>query len=314
MIIDGHHLMYRAFYAIPRTMKTKSGEQVNTVFGVCSMIIEILKREEPDALLLCFDADEKTFRHLEYADYKAGRAETPDDFFTQIPRVMELLEVLGLSSVSGGTYEADDYACAYAKEAAKNDTKVTIVTGDRDLLQLVNDRIIVAIPHKGYQGVEYMGEKEVIAKFGVRPNQIPAYKGLVGDASDNLPGVKGIGPIAGASLLQTYGTLDAVYQHLSEIKDSWRIKLAQDKDKAYSCERLATLVSNFSLPVPLEKTLLEPRSPEALLSFFDALNFTLLRKRFDAFQQTSYGQKYFPFNPQKQQNSSKEVEQMTLVF
>src|SRR3989344_3258117 len=200
VIIDGHHLMYRAFYAIPRTLKTSSGEQTNAVFGVASMLLTLLKIEEPDALLFCFDAGEETFRHQENATYKDGRAETPDDFYAQIPRIMELVDAFGFAHVSDVKYEADDFLCTYARAAETAGMRVTIVTGDRDALQLATEHIRIAIPHKGYQQPEYLGPTEILAKYGVRPDQVPSYKGLTGDSSDNLPGVKGIGPKKGATL------------------------------------------------------------------------------------------------------------------
>ena len=132
VIIDGHHLMYRAFYAIPRTLKTSSGEQTNAVFGVASMLLTLLKIEEPDALLFCFDAGEETFRHQENATYKDGRAETPDDFYVQIPRIIEMIDSFGLRHVSHPTYEADDFLGTYATLAERECHRVTIVTGDRD--------------------------------------------------------------------------------------------------------------------------------------------------------------------------------------
>ncbi|MBM3303365.1 MAG: DNA polymerase I, partial [Deltaproteobacteria bacterium] len=216
VLIDGHHLMYRAYWAIPRGMQTKAGEQSNAVFGVISMLLSILSKEQPGSLLFCFDEGEETFRHQQSDTYKEGRAETPDDFYTQIPRILQAIDAFGIRRVSDAQYEADDFLCAYARAAAKDpDARVTIVTGDRDALQIATDRIRIAIPHKGYQAAEYLGPGEILAKYGVRPDQVPAYKGLTGDSSDNLPGVKGIGPKNAAQLLQQFDSLQGVYEHLS---------------------------------------------------------------------------------------------------
>lgn len=293
VLIDGHHLMYRAYYAISRTLQTSSGEQTNAVYGVASMLLAILSAERPDALLFCFDAGEETFRHQENATYKEGRAETPDEFYHQIPRIVQMIETLGFKHVSNLKYEADDLLCAYAVAAAREDWHVTIVTGDRDAFQLATDRIRVAIPHKGYQQAEYLGPQEILAKYGVRPDQIASYKGLVGDASDNLPGVLGIGPKGAAVLLQQYGTLQAVYDHLGEIKSTVRQKLERDREQAFFCERMATLVCDIPLPFSLEEVTLKDFSTAPVLSFFREMEFAALQKRFLSIVESEYGKKYW---------------------
>lgn len=293
VLIDGHHLMYRAYWAIPRTLKTKAGEQVNTVFGVASMLISILKQESPDAVVFCFDAGEETFRHKEHAEYKAGRAETPDDFYAQIPRVHELLAAFAMPQVQDTRVEADDFLCAYAKAGEQEGMRVTIVTGDRDALQLANEHVRIAIPHKGYQQAEYLGPAEILAKYGVRPDQVASYKGLSGDSSDNLPGVKGIGPKGAAKLLQEYGTLSGVYEHLSDIPESVRAKLERDREQAFFCERMATLTCDFPLPLPLELVAVSPRPLDPILAFFRELQFTLLERRLLELAKTSYGERVF---------------------
>lgn len=293
VIVDGHHLLYRAYWAIPRTMKTSSGEQVNTAFGVSSMLLQILRTEEPDSLVFCFDADEKTFRHLEYAEYKAGRSATPDDFYPQVPRALQLIDAFGIQSISGSRMEADDFACSYARRAEEAGDRITIVTGDRDLFQLASERIRVAIPHKGYSAPEYMGPEEVFRKYGVTPAQIPAYKGLVGDASDNLPGVKGIGPKAAEALLQKYGTLEHMYENLSDVKSSWRTKLELEREQAFFCQRMAILKSDIPLSIPLSDLQFSGVDADAVRSVFSDLEFTLVMKRFEALLQTPYGQQHF---------------------
>ncbi len=281
--------MYRAYWAIPRTLKTRSGEQTNTVFGVASMLLSILAKEEPDAFLFCFDEGDQTFRHQEAEDYKAGRAETPDDFYVQIPRVHELIDTFAIPHVSDSKFEADDLLCAYARAAEQEGMRVTIVTGDRDALQLASDRIRIAIPHKGYQQAEYLGPKDIEAKYGVRPDQIASYKGLTGDQSDNLPGVKGIGPKSAAELLQKYDTLQGVYEHLEEIRPSLRTKLGHDREQAFFCERMALLITDMPLPVSLADLALGQFPVERILGFFRTLEFTLLVKRFQSLLASPFG-------------------------
>ena len=293
VLIDGHHLMYRGYWAIPRTLKTSAGEQVNTVFGMASMLLSILKAEQPTHLLLCFDAGEATFRHEENATYKDGRAETPDDFYAQIPRVMELTRAFGFPQVSNVRFEADDFLCTYAKAAEQSGMRVTIVTGDRDAFQLATERTRVAIPHSGYQKPEYLGPAEIEAKYGIRPDQVPAYKGLTGDASDNLPGVKGIGPKTAAELIQAYGSLESIYEHLADIRPSVRSKLEHDREQAFFCQRMAVLVCDIPLPVALEETRLQELPAEPVLQFFTEMEFSMLQRRFREFLRTDTGVRMF---------------------
>lgn len=290
VLIDGHHLMYRAYWAIPRTLKTKTGEQVNTVFGVASMLLSIMKAEQPDRMVVCFDAGEETFRHEENATYKEGRAETPDDFYPQIARVLELVDAWKLPHAENKKYEADDLLCAYAKAATDDGDRVTIVTGDRDAFQLATDRVKIAIPHSGYAKPEYMGPDEIFAKYGIRPDQVPAYKGLVGDSSDNLPGVKGIGPKGAADLLQAYDTLEGVYDHLDDIRPAVRAKLEADKESAFFCQRMARLVCDFELVPPYAETDLRDIDAGAVIGFFDRMEFTMLKRRLVEFLKTPYGE------------------------
>lgn len=293
VIIDGHHLMYRAYWAIPRTLKTTTGEQVNTVFGMASMLLNILKKEEPDAILMCFDKGEETFRHQENDTYKDGRAETPDDFYIQLPRVFELVEKLQLPQVADSKYEADGFLCTYAVAAEKAGWRVTIVTGDRDAFQLANEKVRIAIPHSGYQNAEYLGPAEIEAKYGIRPDQVAAYKGLVGDNSDNLPGVRGIGPKTASELLQKYQTLEAVYENLAEIRPKVREKLEADREAAFFCQHMAQLVSDIALPIPLEGLVMEHVNIDQCLELFQELQFSLLTRRFREFLVSPYGQRAF---------------------
>lgn len=304
--------MYRAYWAIPRTLTTKAGEQVNAVFGVASMLLAILKQEEPDRLLVCFDAGEETFRHQEHKEYKAGRAETPDDFYAQIPRIIELITAFQFVHVSDLKYEADDFLCAYARAAEDADMRVTIVTGDRDALQLASEHVRIAIPHKGYAQAEYLGPSEIEEKYGVRPNQIIDFKGLTGDASDNLPGVKGIGPKTAAILLQEHGSLEGIYAHLDSIKKTVRQKLEEGKESAFFCRRMAELVDDFSLPAPMDDLRMRQRDAHPVLDFFHAMEFSLLSKRLQEFLRTEAGKKIFRFTEEESVKTLSPEQQMSL--
>ncbi len=293
VLVDGHHLMYRAYYAIPKTLRTAAGEQTNAVYGVAAMLLTLLRVEQPDRLLFCFDEGEDTFRHQENATYKEGRAETPDDFYAQIPRIMELLDTFPIRRVSDAGFEADDLLCTYARAGEKEGMKVTIVTGDRDAFQLASETTKIAIPHKGYQQPEYLGPQEIFAKYGIRPDQVPSYKGLCGDASDNLPGVKGIGPKGAAALLQQYGTLQGIYEHLDEIKPIVRAKLERDKDQAFFCEHMAQLVCDVKMDYPLSALALTGLRSESVTTFFRDMEFGSLLSRLNSLIKLPYGQTHF---------------------
>ena len=319
VLIDGHHLMYRAYYAIPRTLQTSKGEQTNAVYGVASMVLAILAKEQPDALLFCFDAGEETFRHQENATYKEGRAETPDDFYLQIPRIMAMVDAFGFRAISDLKYEADDFLGTYAVAAAGGERgrtteeagwRVTIVTGDRDAFQLASDRVRIAIPHKGYQHAEYLGPAEIQAKYGIRPDQVASYKGLVGDASDNLPGVMGIGPKGAAALLQQYGTLQGIYDHIAEIKPTVRAKLEKDREQAFFCEHMAQLVCDIPLPCSLEEITLKDLPVAPVEEFFREVEFVALIKRLQSLVQSPYGVgrwKREALAPEKQLQEKKQM-------
>jgi len=285
--------MYRAYWAIPRTLATRGGEQVNAVFGMASMLLTIIAKEEPDAFLICFDEGDETFRHKEAKDYKEGRAETPDDFYAQIPRIIELVDTFSFKHVSDAKYEADDFICTYARAGEKEGMRVSLVSGDRDLLQLAGDNITMVIPHKGYQQAEYLNAEAVEKKYGIRPDQVASYKGLCGDQSDNLPGVHGIGPKTATQLLQQYDSLEGVYKNLEDLRPTLREKLERDREQAFFCERMAELVSDIPLPVPVQDLMINELPTDKVVEFFREMEFTLLLKRLQSLMQTPYGSAHF---------------------
>jgi DNA polymerase-1 len=312
VLLDANHLMHRAYWALPRTLKTKSGELTNAVYGVMSMLLKLLVIEKPDAIVACFDAGKETFRHDDHTEYKAGRQETPQDFYDQIPRVEEGLRAFSIPIVSLERYEADDLIATYAREAEEEGFRVTIVSGDRDVLQLASQQVRIAIPHKGYEDAEYMGTREVKEKYGVEPTHIPDYKGLVGDTSDNLPGVPGIGPKRGKELLEKYGTLENVYSHIEEVPPSVRGKLEEGKKSAFKTKELATLVANLPLPERLQH---EPFRADArhVREFFESLQFHTLAKRFESFaREDPYGKEHVVAVPGGKDGGKRAARQLAL--
>jgi DNA polymerase-1 len=293
VLIDGHHMLYRAYWAIARTLTTDDGQPINAVFGFFSMMMNILNTEEPDCLAICFDAGSKTVRHQEYDAYKDGRADTPDDFYPQVKMVLNLLQTWNMPLISHSDYEADDFLGAYAHDALKSGVHSTIVTGDKDTYQLVKEGIRIALPHKGYQAVEYISPEEVKANLGIRPDQVADYKGLCGDSSDNLPGVVGIGPKTAVQLLDAYESLENVYKHIEDIRPSVKEKLINDKDQAFMCKRLATILLDIPLPHTLEELTVAELPARQIIDEFQALKFNVLLRKFERMLQTSYGQTRF---------------------
>jgi DNA polymerase-1 len=294
VLLDANHLMHRAYWAIQRSLSTSSGEQTNAVFGVASMLLTILRQEKPDAIIACFDEGSETIRHQEHEEYKAGRQETPDDFYDQIDRVYQCLETFAIPTVSDPEYEADDLLGTFATIGAKEGWNVTIVTGDRDLFQMPNGNIRVAVPHKGYSEPEYLDAKGVEIKLGVPPERVPDYKGLVGDSSDNLKGVNGIGPKTATKLLQTYETLEGIYEHLPQIRESVQQKLKQDKESAFFCKKMATLITDIPVTLSLSEVADRKAHLVEVEALFKELEFYTLRTRLkkalasDAFFQTYF--------------------------
>lgn len=287
---------------------------MNAVYGVASMLLSLLRAEEPDSLLFCFDAGEETFRHHEHAGYKEGRAQTPDEFYLQIPRILELIESFQIKHCSDPRYEADDLLCAYSRAGEKVGMRVTIVTGDRDALQLVTENVRVAIPHKGYQAPEYMTPQGILDKYGVRPGQIPPYKGLSGDSSDNLPGVRGIGPKGASQLLQKFETLRGVYDHLDQVKPAMRAKLERDRDQAFFCERMATLICDFPLPVPIDDLRLHEVATVGAEAFFSGFEMHSLGKRLQSLCGTEYGRMHFVYAGDKIAKKSEVTQNQMALF
>lgn len=283
LLLDANHLMHRAYWAIQRNLSTSSGEQTNAVFGVASMLLTMLQREHPNGLIACFDEGKETVRHKEHEEYKAGRQETPDDFYTQIPRVHQCLDAFAIPTLSNPEYEADDLIGTLAEKGLKEGYEVIVVSGDKDLYQLANHGVTIAVPKGGYSEPEYLNEQGVLEKLGVTPAQVPDYKGLVGDPSDNLKGVQGIGPKTAAKLLQQYKDLEGVYDHLEEIKGSAKKKLETDKESAFFCRKLARLILDIPVDINLSDVCEKQPALSDLDRFFSELEFHTLKSRLKRF-------------------------------
>lgn len=292
-LIDGHALAYRTYFALTRGQATSrwitsDGEPTAGVYGFTSVLLRILEQEDPNYLAVVFDTG-KTFRDEIYPDYKATREKMPDDLRPQIERIRGLVDAFNIPRLEKIGYEADDVLGSVAQIAIGQGLGVKIFTGDRDLLQLVSERVIVNLPGRSLADARDYLPADVEKTLGVRPDQVIDLKALMGDSSDNIPGVRGIGKKTAAKLLNDYDTLDKVYANLDQLSAGVRNKLEQGKDDAYLSQKLATIVTNLDIQLDLEKARPDNFNPYAIRDIFRALEFRSLMKRVDGLLE-KYGQ------------------------
>jgi len=284
-LLDGHALAYRAYFALTRgsssAFTTHAGEPTAGVFGFTSILLRLLEQDHPDYLAVTFDTG-KTFRDNLFPAYKGTRAKMPEDLRPQMDRIRQIVDAFNIPRLEMEGYEADDVLGSLARLLALEGFGVKIITGDRDLLQLVNDRILVNLPGRTIADAKDYFAKDVIELFGVKPEQVVDYKALVGDKSDNIPGVAGIGEKTAASLLNTYGTLDGIYSHLSDISESIRKKLEANKDNAYLSQKLATIITDLKVKLDLDMARTEHFDPAKVEALFRDLEFRSLMGRLTA--------------------------------
>lgn len=273
MIIDGNSLAHRAFHAIP-ILSTSQGIVTNAVYGFTNMLLKVLADLQPNAVVVCFDKGKITFRHDEYGDYKAHRPGTPDELRPQFPLIKELLQAMRIEVQEMEGYEADDLIGTIATMAEKVGLKNIILTGDRDALQLVSPQTKVLLTKKGITELEEYDEGRVWEKMGVSAAQITDYKGLVGDSSDNIPGVPGIGPKTASSLLKQYSTVEKVVAQVDELAPRVREKIRQYGEQALMSKRLATI--KCDVPLDIAITPWEGPNYQELLPLFSRLEFKSL--------------------------------------
>jgi DNA polymerase-1 len=282
VLVDGSSLAFRSFYALMRTgMKAKDGRPTWAVHGFFSSLFDQIERQKPDMLAVCFDLSDPTFRHIEYDQYKANRAEMPDDLAVQWPIIKEGVSTFEIPLLELAGYEADDVIGTVAKQAAAQGRRVIILTGDRDAFQLVDgDNSSIEIHLTTKDGLVNCGRQQVFDRMGIWPEQVVDFKALCGDSSDNIPGVKGIGEKGAQQLLSAYQTLDGVYEHLEEIKSaSLKKKLIDGKEIAYISQRLATIRLDVPLDFDFEHCRLNMPELQPLKDYFDKLNFRQLTTR-----------------------------------
>lgn len=248
VIIDGNSLVNRAFYALPM-LRSLSGKPCNAVFGFINMILNVISSEKPKYFACAFDAGKHTFRHNMYADYKGKRDKMPEDLAEQLPILKELLTAMGIKIIEQSEIEADDLIGSLSR---KFEADFILVSGDRDLLQLINDNTTVWLTQKGISNVLKVDREVLKQEFGLNPEQVIDLKSIMGDSSDNIPGVAGIGKVGATKLISEYGSLDNIYQNIDKITGSNQKKLIENKEMAYISYKLATIKLDVDIDCKIE--------------------------------------------------------------
>jgi DNA polymerase-1 len=280
LLLDGHSLAYRAFFALPaENFRTTTGQATNAVYGFTSMLINLLRDEQPSHVAAAFDLTRKTFRAETYAPYKANRASAPDEFRSQLSLIQEVLTALGIPVLTKENYEADDIIATLVTRAEPAGFQVLICTGDRDVLQLVSDQVTVLYPRKGVSDLIRFTPEVVAERYGLTPQQYPDYAALRGDPSDNLPGIPGVGDKTAARWIREFGSLDALIDRVDEIKGKAGDALREHLASVLLNRRLTELVRNVDLAEQPADLVLKPWNRDAVHRLFDELEFRVLRDR-----------------------------------
>jgi len=254
LLVDGNALMHRAYHAMP-PFRTSKGIPTNVIYGFFSMLHKAVTDFQPTHLIVCFDTPAPTFRKKMFTNYQAHRPHADDEFKIQIPSVKQALAISGITTVEKEGYEADDIIGTISNMFKTNGIRVLILSGDRDIMQLIDDNVFVIMPQNGLTTTKLYDKDAVIQQFSVLPSQIPDLKGLMGDPSDNYPGAKGIGPKTASEIIHQFDTIDKLYVDLSKVKNvRIRTILEKDKDNVFMSKKLATIITNVPLDIDIEKT------------------------------------------------------------
>ena len=280
MLIDGNSILYRAFFALP-PLTHSSGMQTNAVYGFANMLLKVLEQEKPTHILVAFDADKETFRHEGFAEYKAGREKTPPELSQQFPLLKELLAAFSIRTYELPGYEADDIIGTLSRLAEEEGRQVVVVTGDKDLLQLVSDRVTVLLTRKGVSETDKYTPADVQARYGLAPRQIIDLKGLMGDASDNIPGVPGVGEKTALKLLHEFGSVENLLANTASLKGKLRENIEQHAESARMSKQLATIFRDVPLDHTVDDAAWEGYDPGVLADALRKLEFKSLLDRLD---------------------------------
>jgi DNA polymerase-1 len=272
-LIDGNSVAYRAFYALPEDLATKSGQVTNAVFGFTRMLIRLLKDYHPDGIAVAWDVSRKTFRTESYPEYKAQREKAPDHFRSQLPLIDEVLQTLHITQLREEGFEADDLIATLTKDSVAAGWDVLIVTGDRDAFQLIQGPVKVVYTRRGISDIVLADEAYVLERYGIRPDQYVEYASLRGDTSDNLPGVPGVGEKTASRLIAEYGDLDNLYLSVTELTPKLRENLAAHRQQVFLNRELMQLVDTMKLGVEIEALRTREWDRNQVKDLFDSLEF-----------------------------------------
>jgi len=278
VLIDTFNFLHRAYHALPTTFRSPEGEPTNAVYGVTSMLINLFSEVKPNYVIAALDMQETTFRVEDFTGYKAQRKPMEEDLSSQIPKVIEVMEAFGIKIIGVNGYEADDVIATVAKTYEK-DYEVVIVSNDRDLWQLASPTVTIMVPNtKGL--AEWLGPKEVQARFGFPPSNIADYKGLRGDPSDNIPGVYGVGEKTATDLIQKYGSLEDIYKNIDSItQHSLKEKLLNSYEQAVMSKKLACLIMDVPFKVNIKDAKYKDLNKLKVKEVLEKYNFKSLIKR-----------------------------------
>lgn len=278
-LLDGHAIAYRAFFGMQgRRFATRQGLPTGAVYGFTRILMDVIRSYHPSLLAVCFDTKDPTHRHESFDAYKGHRKPAPDDLVLQFPYIEQMVAAFGIPIYRQSGYEADDLIGTLAKAAGAQNYQVKVITGDRDLFQLIDEQIRILMPSKEAGPFAEFGAQEVKDKYGYTPAQVIDYKALAGDASDNIPGVKGIGEKSAIQLIQDFGTVSAIYERINEVPSKWQKKLIEGREDALLSQQLATIICDAPVSFDAEACrLAEPNMPQ-LLELIQSLEFSSLQK------------------------------------
>lgn len=308
LLIDGNSVAFRAFFALHQSLErfvNHNGLHTTAIYGFKTMLDKIIEKVQPSHVLVAFDAGKKTFRTEKFTEYKGGRSKTPSELSEQFPYIKKLLTAYGIKSYELANFEADDIIGTLANEAEAQDFMVTIVTGDRDLTQLTTDKTTVAVTQKGVSEVEEYTPAHVFEKYGIKSAQIIDMKGLVGDNSDNYPGVTKVGEKTAVKLLQQFETIEGIYENLDNIKASkMKEHLVEDRELAFLCKDLAKILRNAPIEVTVDEAKWSGPIEDELRLFYEEMDFKSFLAKMSLPSNTS--------NSQTKQNKIPELEYQEL--
>ncbi len=280
LLLDGHSLAYRAFFALPaENFSTTTGQTTNAVYGFTSMLINVLRDEAPTHIAVAFDKSRATFRTLEYAEYKAGRAKTPDEFSGQLPLIREVLDALRIAHLDLDGFEADDIIATLTARAREEGMEVLICSGDRDAIQLIDKRCTLLYPRKGVSDLVRMTPEVVLEKYGVPPERYSDLAAMVGETSDNLPGVPGVGPKTAAKWITAHGDLSGVVAHVDQLPGKAGQSMRDHLPDVLRNRKLNQLIDDLELQLTVEQAQRHPWDRDEVHRVFDGLEFRVLRDR-----------------------------------